>query len=60
MAQEITYELIVEVDGLNISEGVAGGKGAGEALRQLEKDIRQMNYAASSTNVKVKTLTKQE
>lgn len=59
MAQEITYELIVEVDGERIAEGVAGVKGAGEGLRQLEKDIRQMNYAASNTNIKVKSLTKQ-
>lgn len=59
MTQEISYSLIVEIEGQYESEGAAGGKGAGEGLKQLEKDIRQMNYAASNTNIKVKSLVKQ-
>ena len=59
MATDVTYTLVVTVDGERIAEGVAGVKGAGEGLKQLEKDIRQMNYAASNTNIKVKSLVKQ-
>lgn len=58
MATEISYTLTVEVDGQYISEGVAGVKGAGEALKQLDQDIRSMNYAASNTNIKVISIVK--
>lgn len=55
---EITYTLVVEVTGLNVSEGVAGEKGSAEALKQMEATIRSLNFAAASTNVSVKSLTK--
>ncbi len=59
MAQEIVYTLTVEVEGQHEGEAAAGEKGAGEGLKQLEREIRQMNFAASNTNIKVKSLVKQ-
>jgi hypothetical protein len=58
MAQEIVYTLTVEVEGQYESEGVVGEKGAGEGLKQLEKEIRQMNFAASNTDIRTKSLVK--
>ena len=58
MSQEIVYTLTVEVTGLNVAEAVAGEKGAGEGLKELEKQIKAMNYAVASTNVAVKSLVK--
>jgi len=59
MTQEINYSLVVEIEGQYESEAAEGLKGSGEGLKQLEKDIRQMNYAASNTNIKVKSLVKE-
>jgi len=58
MAQEIVYTVTVEVEGQYESKGAAGEKGAGEGLKQLEKEIKQMNFATSNTNIKVKSLVK--
>ena len=58
MSQEVVYTLTIEITGLNVTEAAAGEKGAGEALEQLENEIKGMNFAAASTNVRVKSLVK--
>jgi len=60
MSQEVVYTLTIEITGLNVAEAVAGEKGAGEALEQLENEIKGMNFAAASTNVRTKSLVKVE
>lgn len=58
MTQEINYSLVIEIEGQYESQAAEGLKGSGEGLKQLEKEIRQMNFAASNTNIRVKSLTK--
>ena len=60
MAQEVVYTLTIEISGLNVTEAVEGVKGSGEALEQLENEIKGMNFAAASTNVRTKSLVKVE
>ena len=57
MATDLVYTLTLEVSGRHESEALAGTKGAGEAKRQLEKEIKAFNFAAASTNIKFKSLS---
>lgn len=56
MSREIVYTLTVEADGQFESECVAGEKGAGEAKKQLEKQLKGINFAAANTNLKYVSL----
>ena len=67
MSTDITYTLVVTADGMvdpegktdYIAECVAGLKGAGEAKIELEKMLRGINFAASSVNLKFKSLVQE-
>ncbi len=56
----ITYTLEAEIEGLREDELEAGEKGAGEARKHFEQEIRRMKFTTESTTIRTVSLTVNE